>query len=546
MCLNRLVRELIIGISCEYLILSVKLEQKLRLKIQALKPSTELFKLIKSLTKSEKRFFKLSSSLQSGEKNYLKIFDFIERQSTYDEHILKREFDGETFIKHLPSEKNHLYKLILKSLRSYYSEQSVSSTLKQEIKNVEVLYNKALYKECEKFVARGKQTAQRYEKFYYLFELISWEKKLLESAYESGEFSTDLDKLVEEEEDVIAKLRNLAEYTIIYSKINLIFRSGGFTRSEKERQIVMDIANFHLIKGKNTALSTKAASICYYIKGLCAATNRNYKDSFQFFNRTKEILDSNPYIKLDTSQRYVNTLFHLLRCDIDSGNYVAAEQLIDEIRGLQGKKGFNSVDISVRIFSNTYNQELVLLHSLGEFQKSVDLISTIEKYQKDFAGKVSKEMEILLTYNKAYSYFGIGDYKKSLQYLNEVLNDNEQNLRQDIYSFARLFNIVIHYELENYDFLEYVVKSTNRYLNKQARDYQIENVCIKNIRKLAKTVEVVNRLEIYEKMEEEISKLLEDHHESVVLEYFNITAWVKSKTNKISFEEAIREGIKSA
>ena len=121
-----------------------------------MKPSTELFKLIKSLTKSEKRFFKLSSSLQHGDKNYLKIFDFIEKQSNYDENELKTTFESETFVKHLPSEKNHLYKLILKSLRSYYSEQSINSTLKEEIKNVEILYNKALYKECEKFVSRAK------------------------------------------------------------------------------------------------------------------------------------------------------------------------------------------------------------------------------------------------------------------------------------------------------------------------------------------------------------------------------------------------------
>ncbi len=506
-----------------------------------MKPSTELFKLVKSLTKSEKRFFKLSSSLQSGEKNYLKIFDYIEKQASYDESALKKEFEGETFIKHLPSEKNHLYKLILKSLRSYYSEQSISSTLTQEIKNVEILYNKALYKECEKFVGRAKEVAKKHEKFYYWFELISWEKKLLESAYESGEFGHDLDDLVEEEEMVIAKLRNLAEYTVIYSKINLIFRSGGFTRNEKERKVVEGIADYHLIKGKNTALSTKAASICYYIKGLCAATNRNYADSFQFFNRTREILDNNPDIKLDAGQRYVNTLFHLLRCHIDLGEYDKSKELIADIRALQSKKGFNSVDITVRIIANTYNQELILLHSLGQFEKSVELIPEIEALEATYEGKFSKEMEVILTYNKAYSYFGIGDYKKALQYLNEVLNDNEQNLRRDIYSFARLFNIVIHYELENYDFLEYVVKSTNRYLSKQERDYQIENVCIKHIRKLSKTIDGVNRLEIFEKMEEEISQLLQDHNERVVLEYFNISAWVKSKLNKTGFDQTIKE-----
>lgn len=510
-----------------------------------MKPSTELFKLIKSLTKSEKRFFKLSSSLQSGEKNYLKIFDYIEKQSEYDEQELKKVFENETFIKHLPSEKNHLYKLILKSLRSYYSEQSVNSTLKQEIKNVEILYNKALYRECEKFVGRAKQTAQKYEKFYYWFELINWEKKLLDSAYESGVFNIDLDMLIEEEEMVIAKLRNLAEYTIIYSKINLIFRSGGFTRNEAERKVVEGIANYHLIKGKNTALSTKAASICYYIKGLCAATNRNYEDSFQFFNRTREILDNNPHIKSDTGARYAMTLFHLLRCHIDNQEFDQASKLITDIRALQSKKGFKSVDVSVRIFANSYNQELVLLHAKGEFQKSVDLIPEIEKQQEAYKGKISKEMELLLTYNKAYSCFGIGDFKRALTYLNDVLNDNEQNLRQDIYSFARLFNLVIHYELGNYDFLEYVVKSTSRYLNKQERNYEIENACIKQIRKLSKTPVEVNRIEIFEKLNQDISRLLKDHNERVALEYFNIEAWVKSKILKVSFEKVIQDSIKA-
>jgi hypothetical protein len=67
-----------------------------------MKPSNELFKLVRSLTKSEKRFFKLSSSLQSGEKNYLKIFDFIEKQEVYDEDELKKAFkkDGTSKKKH--------------------------------------------------------------------------------------------------------------------------------------------------------------------------------------------------------------------------------------------------------------------------------------------------------------------------------------------------------------------------------------------------------------------------------------------------------------
>ena len=227
-----------------------------------MKPSTELFDLIKSLSKSEKRFFKLHSALQSGDKNYLRIFDAIDKQKVYEEDALKRLFAKEPFIKHSPPEKNHLYKLFLKALRAYHAGGTISGILKQEIKNIEILYDKALYKECNKLLHRAKRIAQENEKFYYLFELLNWEKMLLEEAYESGEFTKDLDALIAEESEVLEKLRNLAAYHILYSKINYVFRSSGYVRSEEEHAMVEEIAQHPLIVGKNTALSHRAATIC--------------------------------------------------------------------------------------------------------------------------------------------------------------------------------------------------------------------------------------------------------------------------------------------
>ena len=428
----------------------------------------------------------------------------------------------------------------MKSLRAFYSEQSISSILKQEIKNVEILYNKALYKECEKFVSRAKFQARKNEKFYYWYELISWEKKLIEESYDSREFSVNVKELMQEEEIVIEKLRNLAEYQVIYSKINLVFRSGGFTRTDEERKVVDEIANYHLIKGKNTAISTRASSMCYYIKGLCAATNRNFEDSFQFFNRTREILDNNPEIKVDSGQRYVMTLSHLLRSYIVSKEFEKAKKLIADLKSLEGNKGFNSTDLMVRIFTNSSNLELTLLQAQGAFQESVNLIPEIERLQKEYAEKINKEQEVLLTYNKAYSFFGNGEFKKALSYINIVLNDSEQNLRQDIYSFSRLFNVVLHFELENYDFLDYLIKSTNRYLNKQERSFEIENVCIRNIRKIAKLSDNSEILKTWLELKVELNELLNNRNEKVILEYFNITAWVESKIEKSTLSEAVK------
>ena len=160
--------------------------------------------------------------------------------------------------------------------------------------------------------------------------------------------------------------------------------------------------------------------------------------------------------------------------------------------------------------------------------------------QKEYAEKINKEQEVLLTYNKAYSFFGNGEFKKALSYINIVLNDSEQNLRQDIYSFSRLFNVVLHFELENYDFLDYLIKSTNRYLNKQERSFEIENVCIRNIRKIAKLSDNSEILKTWLELKVELNELLNNRNEKVILEYFNINAWVESKIEKITLSEAVK------
>ena len=496
------------------------------------------------MTKSEKRFFKLSSSLQSGEKNYLKIFGFIEEQENYDEEALKTFFKDERFIDHLPSEKNHLYKLILKSLRSFYGEQSVGSLLKQEIKNVEILYNKALYRECEKFVLRAKKIAKEFEKFYYWYELLSWEKKLLEEAYEEGLLNRNLDALIIEEEEVIAKLRNLAEYQVLYSKINYLFRSEGFSRNEEEKKIVDDISNHHLISGKNTAISTRATTMCYYIKGLCSATNRDYTSSYLFFNKVREILDRSNLLEDDLGKRYVLALSHLLRCYLDSKDFKNVFSTISQIKALEGKKGFESTDIRIRIFTVTSITELITLNYLGDFEKSLQLIPEFEEKFKSMDEKLSKEQKITFIYQIAYTYFGIGEYKIALQYLNEVLNDNEQLLRQDIYTYARLFNLIIHFELENYDFLAYVIKSTNRFINKSKRSYKIEGYVVKLLKQLSKEISSNKRLAIFRKMKQETDELFKDPQEQVILEYFDLSSWIDSKIHAETFIESVKKNAK--
>ncbi len=511
-----------------------------------MKPSHELFRLVKSLSKSEKRFFKLMSSLQSGEKNYIKLFDAIEKQNEYDEEEIKNIFKGETFIRHLPSEKNHLYKLVLKSLRLFYAENSVSAILAENIQSIEILYNKALYSECGKLVHKAKRIAASHERFYYLFELIKWEKMLLEEEFQSGKFDHDLNKLITEEQQVIKKLRNLAEYQILYSKINYVFRQGGYVRNDREREIVDEIQSHELIKGKNTALSKRAAATCYYVKGLCSITANEVEDSFENFSKVVRIFEENPNLIQDIPKQYIKSLGNLFYYHIECGDYEKLSELIEKMRSLEGQDGFNRIDIKLRIFISTNYFEMLAYERQGKFDQALAKIEPVKQQLVAYGDKVTKEDEVLFEHLFANIFFGAQQYRDALRQLNNVLNDNETNLRQDIYSFSKLFNLVIHYELNNYDLLDYLVKSTERFYNKRKKaadhGYEFEVIFLKSFKKLVKTNRNLSRsADVFKEMLVDLKLLLADQNERVALEYFDYLSWVESKLQGIAYGEYKRK-----
>jgi hypothetical protein len=141
-------------------------------------------------------------------------------------------------------------------------------------------------------------------------------------------------------------------------------------------------------------------------------------------------------------------------------------------------------------------------------------------------------------YYMAYLYFGAGQHSKALQWLNRVINDNENDLRQDLYGYARLFNIVVHYELGNSDLLEYTIKSTSRYLQKRMRDFEVEKLILEQFKKLIRIRTAVERKEQFIDFRKKLNELAKHEDGNALLRYFDFNAWIVSKLEQAPFEDA--------
>jgi uncharacterized protein YqgV (UPF0045/DUF77 family) len=506
-----------------------------------MKPSTELFQLVKSLSKSEKRYFTLTSSLQSGEKNYMKLFDAIGGMEHYDEAELKRKYANESFVNHFASEKNHLYSLILKSLRGFYVDKSTASILQEQLCNIELLVDKALYKECGKIIRKAKIIAYNYEKYYYLLDLIDWEKTLVEEEYLRGDFDKDLTQLVEEENDCLEKLKNLAEYQMLYSEINYVFRTGGYIRTVEEKAMLDKISKHDLVKNDKMALSKKAATACYYIRGLCAYTERNLDTAHVNFKSVVQIMEDNPTIMNELSPRYVKALNNVMFSYMDYADWDNAIAIIKKLKGLVSQKGFESISIQLKLFTYPHNAELLVCISRGDFKRAIKaVVPSVLKGLVKYDVKINDEEIMLFYYNISRIYFGANDYKNSLKYINLVLNNSEKRLREDVYTFARLINLIIHYQLGNYDLLDYTIKSAKRFVTNSQKNYKFETVFLTEFKKLLKNRDADAMLDLYKRFKSELQKVLKDPYEQAANEYFDFIPWLDSKIENKTFEEIVK------
>jgi len=221
-------------------------------------------------------------------------------------------------------------------------------------------------------------------------------------------------------------------------------------------------------------------------------------------------------------------------------------ELIEKMRSLEEQDGFNRIDIKLRIFISTNYFEMLAYERQGKFDQALAMIEPVKQQLATYGDKVTKEDEVLFEHLFANIYFGAQHYRDALRQLNNVLNDNETNLRQDIYSFSKLFNLVIHYELNNYDLLDYLVKSTERFYTKRKKaadhGYEFEVTFLKSFKKLVKTNRNLSRsVDVFKEMLEDLKLLLADQNERVALEYFDYLSWVESKLQGIAYGEYKRK-----
>lgn len=503
--------------------------------------TSKVFQLIKSLTPNEKRFFKIYSNRHIiGAKNkYVILFEILDKlEEEHDEKIiqqLKKQGQG----KFISSEKNYLHNHLLNVLNIYHTGTTAESKLGNLLQSIELLLGKALYNNCSVLLKKAKKIAYSYDRFEYVLIIIKHERSIADRVSSSlAEEKNVLQKLLKEELRVLEILKEQVACRNISDTLFTQVKNSGIAKTESDLKGCRNIYSNPLLKNENALLSYDAkrfflsAHIYYYY------IINNAEKGHLYRRKLVQLLESNWAQIREHPKHYIAGLNNILLSSIQLLKRKDFFIYLNKMREVPNKisKSKHSHFIRIRIFESSFINETDYYIRTREFEKGVRVAMQIEKMLPEYRNKMDKSSEIILHFNMMSLYFNAGQYHKALKCSNHILDSKWNNIREDLISFSKISNLLIHYELGNYMELPYYLKSTYRHLHSRNLLFKYEKVILKYIEKIVKS-DSSNLKSIFTEMKSELENLKNDPLESIIRDDIDIMSWIKEKIKKIDLEK---------
>lgn len=497
-----------------------------------MKNRDSLFQLIKSLTKNEKGYFKKHVSGIAGKNAnaYLQLFDAFVKLDSYDDERIKKELQSSVLGKqNLAVTKHYLYEVIMKSLRAFYGKPSTDSMLKEMIRNAEILfYIKDRKEDSKDILQKALNIATKYERFLVQLEIHNFlytvDLALNENNIEYAEITSEA---YNKQIAVLEKYRDYVELRTLFSQQRMLIGNTS-ERLESDQEKLKSLLH-HPILTKNVIRSYKNGLLYYSILSNIYANGLFQPEkSYELNKELITFMESDEIHLNEDLSHYAMALNNLMTDQLHLGKYDEMKQTYKKIQTHYRESEFEFIRLNA--LTPAASTELAYYAITGQPEAAFPIIKEIEATIIPEEQRINRNYKIELILGVAAIYLAAKNYAKSRSWLNKNLND-ESPERNDLKAFSQILNLIIAYELKDYNYLEHLVSKYKRNLKtagtyfsfeKPVLDFMSKAVIISSDEK-----DKINLIKLKTDLENEMNV-----RDKYMYYYFNIPLWVKNKIGK--------------
>ena len=499
-----------------------------------------VFQLIKSLTRSEKRHFRLFANRQGSTEGlkFLQLFDALDTAAHYDDERILAQAPAIKKVQ-LANLKANLYRQLLASLRMYHAGQNQDIQLREQLDFARVLYNRGLYQQSLRMLERTKHAAQQAGISHIALQALDFEK-LIEAQYITRSLRGRAEHLSNE---ALALVEHVSREHVL-SNLSLrmygFYLKIGFARNQTDYERITEFFRLALagvdMRGAHffEELYYYQAHVWYY------TITQNFLACYRYAQKWVDLFERHPLMREQQTMLYLKGLHNLLVTSYNLLYYSKFNEVLATLEAFANDPERRSnPNTEMLLFLYIYTNRLNDYFMRGRFTEGLQIIPPLLANLAQFQSQLDPHRLMVFYYKIASLYFGSGDFNKAIEYLTKVIQFRDSALREDIQCFARILNLIAHYEAGRDESLDYQVKSVYRFLGKMNDQQQMQVAIFQFLR----TVGELNPRELknaFIQLKDQLVAIAADPFERRPLMYLDIVSWLESKIENRPVQEIMQ------
>jgi len=385
-----------------------------------------------------------------------------------------------------------------------------------------------LSKQSLKILDKAKGIAIKNGEKNIAYEIVELEK-VIESQYITRSTENRADELA-------VQAKELSRQNVIASKLsNLslqlysVLLKVGYVKNEKDYDEVYTYFHDRLPNYNSHELGFREKLWLYKAHLWYSFLIQDFLSCYKYARKWVDLFESNPNMIKVNPVFYLKGVHYLL----ESLFYIKHQSKFNETlnrleQNINTELILQNDNTKVLSFIYLYTNKLNIHFLSGCFSEGLPLVPEIEQQISFHKNRIDQHHIMLFYYKIACMYFGVGDYNACINYLNKIISTKNLTIREDLMCFARILNLVAHFDAGLDENLEVQLKDTYRFLLKMNDLHAIQKEMLKFLR------EVVDLYPhqikgAFKKLHAILSKYEDHPYEKRAFLYLDVLSWLESK-----------------
>lgn len=493
-----------------------------------MKPSENIFELIKSLTGKEIEYILKTSDQhkKSGSNNYMMLFHEALSQPVYNEKEIIRKLGYEDNLNNFAFTKNYLYHFILNRLEEICQLPQVA--LRRSINYASLSLQKQYQPFLDEVLQEAAEEAGKLQLFDNELSIIKIKHQVKKG---EAEPASHIKKILQ------AK-KSFLHYRKLFALVRLKHHQSSFIRDILKTPEFKSVYEDELLE-PDSSYNFNHKIFFYLAKGIVYYATKDYENGTRIRNELIKLWKKYPQMIQVRFAAYYNTYYNKALVHSNLGEF---KEAVSAIHYLQDKMDeFNRGTLFQKYM--LYNLLIDVYNSCGYFEKSLEVMDEYTHFREGLPhSENTLYSDQQYYFYLAKVYYGTGNLKEASRHINYIIN-NELEYNSDITCMAYVLSLIIYFEGGKTDVLEYRLNHAQRQLEKRNCMMGSLQLLVKFFKNyVSKQPDAAGLKQLFKKLKEGIDTNIQtDTLQQNLLSYFDIAAWVTAKTENSTLADILKK-----